>query len=79
MAGLPESLGWKDVIDAMATAHGERGGKHARAALESNLSSADEDMANKIANAIEHIGQQVGHSVVVIIHDLGICDTRRNK
>lgn len=56
---LPESLGWEDVINALVVAHGERGGKHARTALENMLSSSDEDMLNKIAAAIEHIGQQV--------------------
>ena len=56
---LPESLGWEDVISAMMVAHGERGGKHARTALENMLSSSDEDMLNKVAVAIEHIGQQV--------------------
>ena len=56
---LPESLAWEDVINAMMVAHGERGGKHARTALENMLSSSDEDMLNKVAVAIEHIGQQV--------------------
>ena len=59
LAKLPESLGWEDVINAMMVAHGERGGKHARTALENMLSSSDEDMLNKIADAIEHIGQRV--------------------
>lgn len=63
MSKLPENLGWGGVINAMMAAHGERGGKHARTALENMLSSSDEDMLNKIANAIEHIGQRVCFSV----------------
>ena len=59
LSKLPENLGWEDVINAMMEAHGERGGKHARTALENMLSSSDEDMLNKIADAIEHIGQRV--------------------
>ena len=59
LSKLPENLGWEDVINAMMAAHGERGGKHARTALENMLSSSDEDMLNKIADAIEHIGQRV--------------------
>ena len=59
LSKLPENLGWEDVINAMITAHGERGGKHARSALENMLCSADDDMLNKIADAIEHIGQRV--------------------
>ena len=59
LAKLPESLDWEAVIDAMMVAHGERGGKHARTALENMLSSSDEDMLNKIADAIQHIGQRV--------------------
>lgn len=60
LSKLPENLGWEDVINAMIAAHGERGGKHARTALENMLSSSDEDMLNKIADAIEHIGQRMG-------------------
>ncbi|XP_078347490.1 BAI1-associated protein 3-like isoform X1 [Oculina patagonica] len=60
LSKLPENLGWEDVINAMMAAHGERGGKHARTALENMLSSSDEDMLNKIADAIEHIGQRMG-------------------
>ena len=56
---MPENLDWEDVINAMMAAHGERGGKHARTTLENMLSSSDEDMLNKIADAIEHIGQRV--------------------
>ena len=59
LSKLPENLGWEDIINAMMAAHGERGGKHARTALENMLSSSDEDMLNKIADAIEHIGQRV--------------------
>ena len=59
LAELPESLGWDDVVNAMAKAHGERGGQHARSSMENMLSSADEDMMNKTARAIEHIGSQV--------------------
>ena len=67
LARLPESLGWEDVINAMTVAHGERGGKHAQTALENMLSSSDEDMLNKIADAIEHIGQQVCYDVVYVL------------
>lgn len=59
LSKLPEKLGWEDVINALITAHGERGGKHARSALENMLCSADDDMLNKVADAIEHIGQRV--------------------
>lgn len=67
---LPESLGWEDVINALVVAHGERGGKHARTALENMLSSSDEDMLNKIAAAIEHIGQQMGVDIKRFIFQL---------
>ena len=59
LSKLPEALGWEDVINAMMSAHGERGGQHARTALENMLCSSDEDMLNKIADAVEHIGQEV--------------------
>ena len=59
LAKLPERMGWEEVINAMMIAHGERGGNHARTALENMLSSSDEDMLNKVAAAVEHIGQRV--------------------
>lgn len=59
LAKLPVRLGWEDVINAMSTAHGDRGGKHARIAMEKMLSSADEDMLNRIGSVIQHIGEQV--------------------
>ena len=59
LAKLPERMGWEEVINAMMVAHGERGGNHARTALENVLSSSDEDMLNKVAAAVEHIGQRV--------------------
>ncbi|CAH3143387.1 unnamed protein product [Porites evermanni] len=60
LAKLPERMGWEEVINAMMVAHGERGGNHARTALENMLSSSDEDMLNKVAAAVEHIGQRMG-------------------
>ncbi|KAJ7390160.1 BAI1-associated protein [Desmophyllum pertusum] len=70
LSKLPENLGWEDVISAMMDAHGERGGKHARTALENMLSSSDEDMLNKIADAVEHIGQKMGVDIKRFVFQL---------
>lgn len=68
LADLPVSLDWDDVVNAMERAHGTRGGQHARTSMEGVLNSADEDMMNKIAKAIEHIGNQVCLPVWLSFH-----------
>lgn len=70
LSKLPEMLGWEDVINALTTAHGERGGKHARSALENMLCSADDDMLNKVADAIEHIGHRMGVDIKRFVFQL---------
>jgi hypothetical protein len=47
------------VVVAMTKVHGEKSGKHVQTSMDTVLSSADEDMLNKIAKIIEHIGQKV--------------------
>lgn len=56
---LPQSLDWEHVINALVSAHGEKGGNHARASMENMLSGADDDMLNKIGVAVTNIGQRV--------------------
>ena len=70
LKGLPDSLCWDDVISALETAHGEKGGRHARSSMESMLSGADDDMLNKIGVAITHIGQRVRCDLQCVIRDL---------
>lgn len=61
--GLPQSLGWDDVINALVSTHGQRGGNQARVSMENMLSGADDDMLNKIGVAVTHIGQRVCHEL----------------
>ncbi|XP_068717844.1 BAI1-associated protein 3-like [Montipora capricornis] len=70
LKGLPDSLCWDDVISALETAHGEKGGRHARSSMESMLSGADDDMLNKIGAAITHIGQRMGVDIKRLVFQL---------
>uniref|UniRef100_A0A6P8IKU0 BAI1-associated protein 3-like isoform X2 n=1 Tax=Actinia tenebrosa TaxID=6105 RepID=A0A6P8IKU0_ACTTE len=56
---LPTILGIDQVVSAMTRAHGENSGKHAKTSIDTVISSADEDMLNKIAKIIGHIGQKM--------------------
>ena len=67
LAELPKSLDWDDVVSAMEKAHGARGGQHARSSMESVLNSADEDMMNKTAKAIQYIVNQVCISCLTLL------------
>ncbi|XP_048575567.1 BAI1-associated protein 3 isoform X2 [Nematostella vectensis] len=70
LAKLPETLGYERVISAMTKAHGEKGGNHTRVAMETMLSSADEDMQNKINLITNHIGQMMAVDVKRFVNHL---------
>lgn len=67
---LPQSLDWEHVINALVSAHGEKGGNHARASMENMLSGADDDMLNKIGVAVTNIGQRMGVDIKRLVFQL---------
>lgn len=64
LSNLPDMMALDDVVVAMTKVHGEKGGKHVHESINNVVESADEDMMNKIASIIEHIGQKVSRLTI---------------
>ncbi|KAK3709664.1 hypothetical protein QZH41_010991, partial [Actinostola sp. cb2023] len=55
LSELPAMMNMDSVVEAMTKVHGEKGGQHVQSSISTVVSSADEDMLNKIGTVIEHI------------------------